>query len=108
MKDGKLSKHFTALNETDQDWVLNYLSSGKGTIPFDLISDCDSLNISPEKDLFPIHNFYSNMKDSVTSGEDYENVKKFYTLLKMSNLGELNKVYNFQDTIILCEIFEQR
>ena len=23
-------------------------------------------------------------------------------------LGELNKVYNFQDTIILCEIFEQR
>ena len=26
----------------------------------------------------------------------------------MPNLGELNKVYNFQDTIILCEIFEQR
>ena len=26
----------------------------------------------------------------------------------MSNLGELNKIYNFQDTIILCEIFEQR
>ena len=42
------------------------------------------------------------------SGEDYGNVKKFYTLLKMSNLRELNKVYNFQDTIILCEISEQR
>ena len=24
------------------------------------------------------------------------------------DLGELNKIYNFQDTIILCEIFEQR
>ena len=48
------------------------------------------------------------MKDSVMSGEDYGNVKKFYTLLKMSNLRELNKVYNFQDTIILCEISEQR
>ena len=42
------------------------------------------------------------------SEEDYENVKKFYILLKMSNLGELNKIYNFQDTMILCEIFEQR
>ena len=28
--------------------------------------------------------------------------------MKSSNLGELNKIYNFQDTIILCEIFEQR
>ena len=24
----------------------------------------------------------------------------------LENLGELNKLYNFQDTIILCEIFE--
>ena len=108
LKDEKLPKNVTALNEIDQDWVLNYLSSGKETIPYDLISDFDSLNISPGKDSFPIHNFYSNMKDSVISGEDYENVKKFYTLLKISNLGERNKVYNFQDTIIICEIFKQR
>ena len=40
--------------------------------------------------------------------EEYENVKKFYLTLKLKNLGELNKIYNFQDTIILCEIFEQR
>ena len=26
----------------------------------------------------------------------------------MLNLGELNRLYSFQDTIILCEIFEQR
>lgn len=48
------------------------------------------------------------MKDSVISEEDYVNVKNFYTILKMSNLGELNKIYNFQDTIILAEMFEQR
>ena len=47
------------------------------------------------------------MKDSVIPDEDYNIVKKFYKLLKMSNLGELNKVYNFQD-IILYEISEQR
>ena len=40
-------------------------------------------------------------------GDEYENVKKFYKTLKLKNLGELNKIYNFQDTIILCEIFEQ-
>ena len=28
--------------------------------------------------------------------------------MKSSNLGELNKIYNFEDAIILCEIFEQR
>ena len=27
--------------------------------------------------------------------------------MKLENLGQLNKLYNFQDTIILCEIFEQ-
>ena len=28
--------------------------------------------------------------------------------MKLKNLGELNKIYNFQDTIILSKIFEQR
>ena len=40
--------------------------------------------------------------------EEYQNVRKFYMLLKLSNFGELNRLYNFQDTLILCEIFEQR
>ena len=48
------------------------------------------------------------MKDSTLSDEDYENVKKFYVTLKLFNTGELNQIYNFQDTIILCEMFEQR
>ena len=28
--------------------------------------------------------------------------------MKLSSFGELNQIYNFQDTIILCKIFEQR
>ena len=28
--------------------------------------------------------------------------------MKLENLGELNIIYNFQDTIVLCEIFECR
>ena len=108
LKNENFSKKFLSLDKKDGEWVLEYLSSGKGTIPYELITDNDCLNNSPDKDFFEIYQFYSNMKDSVLSTKDYENAKKFYTLLKMSNLGELNQVYNFQDTIILCEIFEQR
>ena len=48
------------------------------------------------------------MKDSGLSKGEYENVKKFYNLMKLSNLGELSQIDNVQDTIILCEIIEQR
>ena len=106
--DPKLSKKFSFLSKTDKEWVLEYLSSGKGTIPYELISDFDSLNISPNKDFFEMHEFYSNMKNSVLSAEDYENVKNFYKLMNLSKLCKLNQIYNFQDTILLCEIFEQR
>ena len=107
LKDDKLSSQFLNPNQTDKEWILEYLSSGKGAIPYELITDYYSLNISPDKYLFEIRQFYSNMKDLALSTKDYKNVKRFYTLLKMSNLGELNQVYNFQDIIILCEIFEQ-
>ena len=108
MQDPTISRNFLALNKTDQEWLLNFFSTGKGEIPYDFVTDFDSFNISPEKDFFKEHHSYLNMKDSIISTKDYEDVKKFYTLLKLSNLGELNKLYNFQDTMILCEIFEQR
>ena len=28
--------------------------------------------------------------------------------MKLENLGELNKTFNFQDTILFCEIFEEQ
>ena len=86
LKNENFSKKFLSLDKKDREWVLEYLSSGKGTIPYELMTDYDSPNISPDKDFFDRHQFYSNMKDSVLSTEDYENVKKFYILLKMSNL----------------------
>ena len=32
----------------------------------------------------------------------------FYLLLRMRNLGDSNNLYNFQDTLISCKIFESR
>ena len=40
--------------------------------------------------------------------ESYENVKKFWKLLRLKKLSELNDIYYFQDMILLCEIFENR
>lgn len=82
---------------------------GKGTISYEMITRYDSVDISPEDgNFFFPHQFYSSFKDIIMTKEEYKNLKKFYQTLKLKNLGKLNKIYNFQDTIILCEIFEQR
>ena len=74
-----------------------------------MIARYDSLDISPEDESFFLpHHFYSSLKDDVMTVKEYENVKKFYQTMKLKDLGELNRTYNFQNTIILCEIFERR
>ena len=74
-----------------------------------MITGYDSLDVSPEEgNFFLLPHFYSSLKDTIMTREEYDNVKKFYQTLKLKDLGELNKIYNFQDTVILCEIFEQR
>ena len=73
-----------------------------------MITRYDSLDISPDDgNFFLPHNFYSNLKDDIMTTEKYENVKKVYQTMNLKNLGVLNKICSFQDTIILCEIFEQ-
>ena len=40
------------LNEENEKWILDYLASGKGMIPYQLITDFESLNICPEMEFF--------------------------------------------------------
>ena len=87
---------------------MEHLSSGKGTFPYEMINTFDSLDKVPEGDFFPIDQLYSKLKGNIISYKKYQSVNKLYKTLKMENLGELNKLYNFQDTIILYEIFESR
>ena len=96
------------LNEENEKWVLDYLCSGKGMIPYQMITDFDSLNLRPDGDFFKGESFYSTLKEKNISEEEYEKVKNFFTILRLKTLGDLNKIYNFQDTTILREIFEQR
>ena len=52
LSDSVLSKRFLLCTKEEKKWVLDYLSSGEGTIPYELITDFDSLNITPEKNFF--------------------------------------------------------
>lgn len=38
--------------------------------------------------------------------KEYEDIKELFLLLKSRYIGNLNELCNFEDTIILCEIFE--
>ena len=74
-----------------------------------MITTFDSLNISPQRGkVFLPRHFHPDLKDDIISQEEYKNVKKFWRIMNFENLGELNKIYNFQHTIILCELFKQR
>ena len=45
----------------DENWILDYLSSGKGMIPYQMITDFDSLKIEPNEDFFKEEDFYSEL-----------------------------------------------
>ena len=65
-----LSKRFQLCTKDEKKWVLDYLSSGKGTVPYELITEFDSLNIVPDKEFFSFQHFYSSMKDSTIYDEE--------------------------------------
>ena len=76
-KDENLSKKFNSCTKEDQEWVLSYLSTGKETIPYEMITRYDSLDISPEDGIFFLpHHFHSSLKDDIMTMEEYKNVKK--------------------------------
>ena len=55
----------------------DYLSTGKGTIPYEMIARYDSLDISPKDGIFFLqHRFYSSLKDNGMTLEEYEKKKK--------------------------------
>ena len=51
-KDESLLRKFKKYTEQDQEWIINYPSSVKGVIPYEMITTFDSLNISHQKGEF--------------------------------------------------------
>ena len=58
LSDSVLSKRFLYCTKEEKKWVLDDLSSGKGTMPYELVRDFDSLSIAPEDgDYLSLMNF---------------------------------------------------
>ena len=60
-----LAERLLFFYEKDEKWILDYLASGKGMIPYQMISDFNSLNITPKKDFFEYEKFYSTLKEKI-------------------------------------------
>ena len=96
------------LEEKGKYTILDLIAEGKGVMPYEKIITFDSLLQKPEKDFYEYTEFYSSLQESNVSVTEYENVKYLLKTLKMRNLGDLNDLYNMQDTILLCEIIKNR
>ena len=72
--------------------MLDYLASGEGMIPYQMITEFDSLEIKPKDDFFDQKDFYSSLKEKDISTEKYENVKSFFKLLRLKTLGDIFKI----------------
>ena len=59
-----MNQKFLSYSQTDQEWVLDYLSSGKGTIPYEMISRFDSLDKVPEEEFCPLKHFIQGEKET--------------------------------------------
>ena len=73
----------------------------RGVTPYEKIKSHEDLDAAPEGDFFTKTEFYNSLKNEIIDAGSYESVKKFWKLM-------LNDIYNFQDTVILCKVFENR
>lgn len=66
--DPKLAKKYLSCTMEKQKWVLNYLSMGQGTIPYQMIAEYDSLDIVAADGLvFLSHQFFTMLKNFTKS-----------------------------------------
>ena len=77
-------------------------------IPYEKIKTYEDLDVTPEGEFFSKTKFYSTLRNTIIDDQSYDNVKRFWKTLRLEKVSDLNHIYNFQDTIILCEIFENR
>ena len=60
----------------NREWILDYLAKGKGTIPYQKITQLDSLlsRPPPRQKFFNKDDFYSTLREKVVDEQDYEDV----------------------------------
>ena len=83
-----LAEKLMFLTKDQEKLVLDYLLSGKGMIPYQMITNFDSLKILPKNEFFEREDVYSCLNKKDIPVEEYENVKTFFTLLRLKTLGD--------------------
>ena len=79
------------MSEEDEKFVLDYLCSGKGVISYQIIKKLNSLELQPENgDFFEQKDFYSTLNGKSVTDKEYTEVTKFFKIMKMKTLGDLN------------------
>ena len=88
---------YSLLSFENKKWVVDYLSGGKCVIPYEMIKQWEDLNIAPtpNKNFFAKTVFFSSLKNSTITDQEYEDVQKLFYLMRMCNLSDLNALYNF-------------
>ena len=88
--------------------MLDYLCGDEGAIPYEQIKSHKDLDAVPNGDFLSKTEFLKIAKNEIIYDESYESVKKFWNLMRLNKLSELNDIYNFQGTIIFFEVFKNR
>ena len=83
-----LAQNFAILTKDEKEWVLRYLSSRKGVIPYETIRLYKDLDLAPCKEFFAKTEFYDTLRNESILDKDYKNVKKFSTSWKTFGLEQ--------------------
>ena len=97
------------LGPSQKEKTIGIIADGKGLIPYEKIVDQYSFFITPKNaKFFEKTEFFSELKNSAVIVSAYESSFYLYSTLKMTKLGDINDLYNAQDTILLCQIIGNR
>jgi len=76
----------------------------KGVFPYEYLDNFDKLD---EIKLPPIESFYSSLKESSISEDDYQRAQKVWDILKCKTIKEYLEVYLSIDVFLLTDVFEE-
>ena len=76
---------------------------GKGFYPYDWMDEEEKLN---EKSLPPHENFFSTLKNSNITSEEYEKAQLGWKTFGCKNMRDYTRVYCLRDVTLLCDVFE--
>ena len=81
----------------DREWILYYLAKGKGTLPYQKITQLDSLKCRPQlgEEFFNKDDFYSMLREKTVDDQEYEDVKKIFKLLNLKTNTATFKTLSF-------------